>query len=101
MVSACIGSALAIARVVDRRFRCKLYKIMLGDVEVDPCGFVDDMLSMDQDAKTGKDSCARISDSLDELALKAHPTKSVRIVVGKEAERAKVEADNAADPETI
>ena len=34
-------------------------------------------------------------------ALKAHPTKSVRIVVGKEEEQAKVERENAADPMTI
>ena len=101
MVSACMGSALTIARVIDRRFRCKGDKIRVGDVLVDPSGFVDDMLSMDGDAKSGKDSCARVSDGFDELALKAHPTKSVRIVVGKATERAKVESDNDADPETI
>ena len=75
MVSACMGLALAIAQIVNRRFQCKSDKMKVGDVDVDPCGFVDDLLLLDSDAKGGKDSCARVSDSLDELALKAHPTK--------------------------
>ena len=40
-------------------------------------------------------------DSLDELALKAHPTKSVRIEVGRQQERDAVEEENSRDPETI
>ena len=101
MVSACMGSALTIAQVVNRRFQCKSDKLRVGDVDVDPCGFVDDLLSLANDAKSGKDSCARVSDSLDELALKAHPTKSVRIVVGRQQEREAVEEENSRNPETI
>ena len=93
MVSACIGSSLTIARVVDRRFRWKTDKICVADTAVDPSGFVDDILTMDGSASAGKDSCTRISDSLDELALRAHPTKSVRIVVGRPADRETVEEE--------
>ena len=96
-----MGSALTIAQVVNRRFQCKSDKLRVGDVDVDPCGFVDDLLSLDNDAKGGKDSCARVSDSLDELALKAHPTKSVHIVVGRQQEREAVEEENSRNPETI
>ena len=101
MVSACVGSALAIARVVEERFRWKTDKIMIGGEPIKPSGFVDDLASLDATAKAGKDSCSRVSDALDEMTLKAHPTKSVRIVVGSQANREKVEADNAEDPETI
>ena len=52
------GLALAIAQVMNRRFQCKSDKLQVGDVEVDPCGFVNDLLSLDNDAKGGKDSCA-------------------------------------------
>ena len=101
MVSACVGLALAIARTVDRRFRLKLNKIKFGEVLVEPCEFVDDILTMNEDAVAGKDSCDRVSEALDELALKAHPVKSVRIVVGTEKNRKKVEEENKKSPETI
>ena len=52
------GLALAIAQVMNRRFQCKSDKLQVGDVEVDPCGFVNDLLLLDNDAKGGKDSCA-------------------------------------------
>ena len=101
MVSACLGSALTISRVVDRHFQSKADKITIGDVQVEPCEFVDDILSLDEDAAAGKDSCARVSASLDELALRAHPTKSVRIVVGPRKKREEVERINDASPEII
>ena len=92
------GSALMIARVLEQHFNGDDEKMKLGEVEIDPTGYVDDVANLRDSVQGAKAAGARMTAAIDELSLKAHPTKTVNIVCGgskknREAMKEKLASD--------
>ena len=51
----------------------------LGEVEVDPTSYVDDVANLREGAT---EAGRRMSNAVNEMSLKAHPTKTMNIVIG-------------------
>ena len=92
------GSALMMARAIDNNFKNNKNKIKIGEEEVGPSGFVDDMQGLSGDIKGAKETGESFTRAIEELSLKAHPEKTVNIVVGAKAKREKMKGKLAADP---
>ena len=76
------GAALMMARVLEQHFGGDETKIKLGEIEVDPTGYVDDVANLRDTVDGAKEAGRRMTKAVDELSLKAHPTKTVNIVIG-------------------
>ena len=101
LVSACVGSGLAMGTAVERAFNTKLDVIDVFGVKVHPRAFVDDVGTPDHNPAAVRETGERLSRALDSLGLKAHPTKSVRITSGPAAGKKKMIKDLEENPQKI
>ena len=67
-----------------RNLKCHPKPMIFNNVDVTLNEFVDDAMFMDEDSEGAKMSGRIITNTLGELALKAHPEKTVQVVVGSE-----------------
>ena len=101
LVSACEGSSLAMGKAIEREFKNKPDVISIGNVNIDPRGFVDDVATPDHNAEAARETGRRLTRALDSMGLEAHPTKSVRVTSGPAAAKRKIIQDLATNPQMI
>ena len=92
------GASLMIGRVVSTKMaKGEDLKLKVGDVTINPSGFVDDIGNLKGDAAGAVDAGQRLTEAVDELSLEAHPQKTVNIFIGNKKARDKLanEVDKA------
>ena len=101
MVSACEGSALAMSRAVQRATQDRKFNMKVGETKVDMMEFVDDVAGPDENADAARETGERLTSALDQLGLKAHPSKSVHIICGPAAAKRKIQRQLSDCPQKI
>ena len=82
----CVGRSASgsITEVMERNAAHHPEPAKLFDQNVQNSGFVDDTATADTKETGSKISCAIITDTFNELSLRAHPTKTVQVICGTE-----------------
>ena len=82
----CVGRSASgcITEVMERNANQHPEPAKLYDQNVQNSGFVDDTATADFNETGSKISCNIITDTFNELSLRAHPTKTVQVVCGTE-----------------
>ena len=101
LVSACEGSALVMGLSLHKAMLDKEDHIMIGNVQVDTTAFVDDAAQADSTSNGVRSTGKCLTNTLDELGLSAHPTKSVRVTCGPAAKKRQIMNDLEKDPQMI
>ena len=101
LVSACEGSGLAMGVSLHRAMKKKTGHIVIGDTKVEASAFVDDAAQADESSDGVRSTGKCLTDTLDELGLEAHPTKSVRVTCGPAAQKRKLMSELEKDPQKI
>ena len=95
------GCAMMMARLIEQNFQNNEHKITIGDVNIGPTGFIDDVANMRDSAEGLVDAGKNLTAAIDELSLRAHPSKTVNIVLGNKKARQTLKAEMAANPMNI
>ena len=101
LVSACEGSGLAMGVSLHRAMQAKTNHIMINTTRVEASAFVDDAAQADESSDGVRSTGKCLTDTLDELGLEAHPTKSVRVTCGPAAQKRKLMEELKKNPQEI
>lgn len=92
------GCSLTMAKTFDEVFKAKGGEYEVDGEQLSPFAFVDDTSRLTNTAEGAKEGGEPITTALDKLALKAHPKKSIQIVMGGKKFRDEQKAKLADEP---
>ena len=95
------GAALTIAKTVERHFSRNKKQLRIGETTINPTGFVDNVANLAADGEGAREAGERLTRTIGELTLKAHPKKTVNLVVGWKEQREKLKAELEQEPMKI
>ena len=101
LVSACEGSGLAMGVSLHRAMKDKTHHIVVGSTKVETSAFVDDAAQADESSEGVRSTGKCLTNTLDELGLEAHPSKSVRVTCGPAAPKRKLIQELEKNPQRI
>ena len=95
------GSALMMGKVVEEAFEKCEHELQLGGVTVKPAAFVDDVATARGSAEGAREAGERLTEVLTNLTLRAHPEKTVNLVIGTKRQREVVQKQLSENPMII
>ena len=101
LVSACEGSAMVMGASLQRAMKNKTHHLVVEGVKVGPAAFVDDVAQADGSGDGVRSTGKCLTNTLEEVGLEAHPTKSVRVTSGPAPAKKKLKSDLEKDPQRI
>ena len=101
LVSACEGSALVMGASLHKAMKMKTDHLVVEGIKIGPSAFVDDVAQPDDTGDGVRSTGKCLTNTLDNLGIEAHPTKSVRVTSGPAPAKKKLKENLVKDPQRI